>query len=153
MNLKRVDSRQPMKATPRNWFAAGAQFPGQQAGKDLNEVRAEYTTGCKIYGQNVQLAVGNNPAIDINLPRDGRQLIGISVYHDYDSAAENPLSTLNINNTIFLESVGFRTFDLENLQSRMFYPLNISLSGNDRITLDINNVLAAATCSLNFHYI
>lgn len=134
-------------------FAANAQFPGQQIGMSKEQVQAQYILQCKIYGQNLNLVVGNNPALDINLPRDGRQLIGISVYYDYDSATENPLTTLNINNTIFIDSVGFRTFDLTNLRERMFYPLNIALSGNDRIILDINLVAANKVANLNFHYI
>lgn len=134
-------------------FAANAQFPGQQIGMSKEQVQAQYILACKIYGQNLNLVVGNNPALDINLPRDGRQLIGISVYFDYDSATENPLTTLNINNTIFIDSVGFRTFDLTNLRERMFYPLNIALSGNDRIILDINLVAANKVANLNFHYI
>lgn len=134
-------------------FASNAQFPGQQIGMTKEQVQAQYILQCKIYGQNLNLVVGNNPALDINLPRDGRQLIGISVYYDYDSTTENPLTTLNINNTIFIDSVGFRTFDLTNLRERMFYPLNIALSGNDRIILDINLVAANKVANLNFHYI
>lgn len=134
-------------------FASNAQFPGQQIGMTKEQVQAQYILQCKIYGQNLNLVVGNNPALDINLPRDGRQLIGISVYYDYQSTTENPLTTLNINNTIFIDSVGFRTFDLTNLRERMFYPLNIALSGNDRIILDINLVAANKVANLNFHYI
>lgn len=134
-------------------FSSNVQYPGQTIGMTKSEVQAQYITACKIYGQNINLVVGNNPAIDINLPRDGRQLIGISVYFDYNSNTENPLTTLNINNTIFIESVGFRALDLQNLRERMFYPLNIALSGNDRISLDINLVAANQVANFNFHYI
>ena len=45
-----------------------------------------------------------------------------------------------------------RAFDVENLREAMYYPLNLPLSGNDQITIDINAVGNAKIINLNFHY-
>jgi len=137
----------------KNRFAANAQFPGQQVGNTLDFVRNQYTTGEKIYGQTVNLASGSNVNIDVNLPKDGRLLLGVSFYTNYDNATENPTATLTVNNTKFIVSAGIRAMDIENLREAMYKPLNLALSGNDTISVDINVVGNAKPLQMQFYYI
>jgi hypothetical protein len=142
--------KKKMKQHP---FMANSQFPGQRMGQSLDQVRDQIIFMPKAYGQRINVNVGNNPANDINLPRDGQKIIGISLYYPYQNAGENPQLTLNVNNTIFLESIGFRSMDQETIQSRLFLPLDIPLAGNDRILIDINNVTAINRSDIQFYYI
>jgi hypothetical protein len=134
-------------------FQAGRQYPGEQIGKDYNQVRAAYSTGRKLYSQRVNLNAGSNPAIDINLPKDGRILLGISLYYPYANTGDQPQLTLNINNTIIQQGAAFRQLDTTGLQSNVYYPIDVPLSGNDRITLDVIGVTAGGQAAMfNFHY-
>jgi len=134
-------------------FQSNQQFPGQRMGQSLQQVREQIIYMPKAYGQRINVNVGSNPANDINLPRDGQKIIGISIYFPYANAAENPQLTLNVNNTIFLESIGFRSIDQEVIASSLFLPLDIPLAGNDRILIDINNVAAIARADVQIYYI
>jgi hypothetical protein len=136
-----------------NPFQANSQFPGQRMGLTLDQVRNQTIFTPKAYGQRINVLTGNNPQNDINLPRDGQKIIGISLYYAYQNAGENPQLTLNVNNTIFLDSIGFRSIDQETMGSALFLPLDINLSGNDRIIVDINQVTNANRADLQFYYI
>jgi hypothetical protein len=133
-------------------FQAGRQYPGQQIGKSLEEVKADYILQRKAYGQTLALNAGSNPDIDINLPKDGRMLLGISCYAALTAATDNPTIDLEVNNTTFINSLGIRAIQVETLQEKMYYPLNLPLSGNDQITLDFAGVPAGLTVFMNFHY-
>jgi len=141
-----------MNLTTEKRYASANGFPGEQIGMSLNQSKDAYRLSRKLYGQQVNLQSGGNPEIDINLPKDGRLLLGLSIYLNYDNAAENPTLNLNVNNTKFINSTGVRAFDVENLREAMYYPLNLPLSGNDQITIDINAVGNAKVINLNFHY-
>ena len=134
-------------------FAANAAYPGQQMVMSLTESRAMNIEARKIYGQVIRLNTGDNVAIDINIPRDGRLICGLSIYIPYAGATDNPIFNLNINNTIFIQSVGLRTVDIDTLQSAQKFDIQIPLSGNDRVTLDVNNVVGNPTLYVNFQYI
>tara|TARA_R110000782_G_scaffold71711_3_gene143742 strand:+ start:1433 stop:1855 length:423 start_codon:yes stop_codon:yes gene_type:complete len=134
-------------------FGAASGYPGEQTGMSLDQTRSAYILNKKIYGQAENLATGSNTAIDINLPKDGRLLIGISIYTDYDNAIENPTIDLYVNNTRFITATGARQVDITYLREQMFYPLNLPLSGQDTITMDINAVGNAKAISLQFHYV
>jgi hypothetical protein len=133
-------------------FQANAAYPGQQIGMDLNGSRAANILARKIYGQEIRLNSGSNLAIDINIPRDGRLICGLSLYMPYAGGTDNPTFTLNVNNTIFIQSVGFRTIDVNTLQSSQYYEILIPLSGNDRVTLDVQNVVGNPTVYFQFYY-
>lgn len=136
-----------------NRFSANAQYPGQQVGESLDFVKNQYITAQKVYGQTQNLSSGSNVNIDINLPKDGRLLLGISFYLNYDNATENPTATLTVNNTKFIVQTGVRAMDIENLRERMYKDLNLSLSGNDTISMDINAVGNAKAIQMQFYYI
>lgn len=122
-------------------------------GVNLPTLQSNYLTACKIYGQRINTAVGSNPDIDINLPRDGRLLVGISIYQPYVDANDAPNYNLKINNTVFVQSTTTRALSVENLRSQLYYPLNVQLVGNDNISVSINGVTAAAFVDCVFYYI
>ena len=142
-----------MNFNNNNRFAARSGYPGQQTGNSLEQTRNEYIKNQKIYGQSVNLVAGSNPDIDINLPKDGRQLLGISVYIGGLTVLQNPNFDLIINNTRFVQSVGLRSISIETLQERQYTTLNLPLSGDDQIKLSINNGVAGTIAFFNFYYV
>lgn len=133
-------------------FRAQQNYPGQATGMTLPQVQNKYTTCGKIYGQAINLSPGDNSRIHIDMPKDGRELLGISTYYNYANANENPRINLHINNTTFLNGVGSRALEVENVGSSLYFPLSLPLSGNDNITVDINNVNVNQTMTIYFYY-
>lgn len=146
-------NKKEMNTNFNNRFSARSGYPGQQTGNSLEQTRKDYILNQKIYGQAINLVAGINPDIDINLPKDGRQLLGISVYIGGLTPLQNPNFDLIINNTRFVQSVGLRTIFVETLQDKQYTTLNLPLSGDDQIRLTINNGVAGTTAFFNFYYV
>ena len=141
-----------MNKNQTNPFKAGSQYPGQRLGMDLNAVRKDIIFMPKVYGQSINVVAGSNPNNVINLPRDGQKMIGISIYYNYPNAVDNPELTLNVNNTIYIDGVGLRALDINNLGSQIFIPLAIPLSGNDRITVSLDDATNQNRLFVQFYY-
>lgn len=133
-------------------FRAQQNYPGQSQGMSLQQTQKAYTTAGKIYGQAINLSAGDNSQILIDLPKDGRQLIGVATYFNYANANENPRLNLHINNTTFLNGVGTRALEVENVGSALYFSLSLPLTGNDNIKVDINGVVNANTITVYFYY-
>lgn len=135
-----------------NFFGRAAR-PGYRSNMPIDAVREKYILCNKVYSQNVNLQAGQNPDIIVNLPANANKLIGISWYCNFENADENPLLSLTINESLFIINSPVRQFLINNLQSAVIYPLDLPLSGNDRIVFDVNAVTQAKAASLIFHYI
>jgi len=148
-NLKVFDSN-PEKL---NKFFGAQGMPGQAIGMTINEVKEGYVCSRKIYTQNTQLQTGANTNLIANLPSSARFLIGISYYSNFDNAAESPQLNYTLNNSIIIQKTPVRSILIDNLQSQVYYPLGLPLSGNDTHEFDILEVGNQKISSLIFHYI
>lgn len=137
----------------RNFFQSAEDYPGENLDMDLKQVQKVYRETGKIYGQRDTMSVGMNSNVTVNLPREGKLLLGLSTYYNYRDADENPILTLEVNNGIIIKQTGIRVFDVNTLRERMYYPIMYPLSGNDEIKYSLDGVTATKVLSTNFHYI
>lgn len=130
-----------------------AGFPGEQLDKTIDEVRKEYILCRKIYGELYNLNVGQNNDLTVNLPASARFLIGISYYSAFQNDAENPLISYRLNNSLIIQKTPVRALIVNNLNSQVYYPIGLSLSGQDQHIVNINEINQAKAVSVIFHYV
>lgn len=128
-------------------------YPGESGGLKLDEVRRQYSECNKIFSQTVSANAGATNDVVVNLPAGARYLVGISYYSNFDSSAENPLFTYTLNNTELITKTPVRQILIPNLQSQVFYPINLPLTGQDQHILDLESYGNAKKVSFIFHYI
>ena len=132
---------------------ARANYPGETEGIPLSRVRSSYENCNKIYSQTENLAVGTNNDIVINLPASARYLVGISYYSPFENSVESPLFSYELNNSIIIQKTPVRILLPSNLESQVFYPIDLPLSGQDTHLIDVTNVTQVKNATFVFHYI
>lgn len=141
------------KATAVAMNKARATYPGENQGLTYDEVQMRYRSCNKIYTENFDLSSGSNNDLQVNLPSEARYLIGISWYSPFDNDVENPTIQYELNNQTLINQTPVRALSVNNLQSQVFYPVDLPLTGQDRHIVDINAVGNSKVGSLIFHYI
>lgn len=110
---------------PRN------QFPGQQYGGTIDQVRNLIQHQKKIKGFGLNNAVGTNNH-NLTLSGDARLLLGFAL----SSSADNDIITLKVNNEFLLENIPASAISVQNKTlGDDYYIFPRPLSGQDEIVL------------------
>lgn len=143
-----ITKRQMPKLEIRN-------FPGQQRGASVSEVRDVVKKQIRIKGYNYNVPTGNTP-FPIQLTGDARKFLGLMlnpIKTTFTSQlVEIASCTFKINNEIIIEDLNPNFLNGWN-NNQEFFPLPRPLSGTDQITIEFKNPGATEQVAIALYYI
>jgi hypothetical protein len=130
-------------------------FPGQQNGASIQEVRDMVKKQWRIKGYNFTVPTGNTP-YPIQLTGDARKFLGLMLHPNkttFTATLTEIIScTFKINNEIIIEDLNPNILNGWN-NADNFIAIPRPLSGTDQITIEFKNPGATESVAIALYYI
>jgi len=126
--------------------------PGQKIGMTIQEVKDFIKAQKRIKGFSFDVVAGDNTGLQIQLPGTAKVLLGIICFPGVPAVSGSNEIELKINNEIAIEQTPARFLSADVTDNDFIY-LPRPLSGNDDISININNVTVPTTVELALYYI
>lgn len=127
--------------------------PGQALNLSVEQVKQFIRTSKRCKGQVYDLSTGANTALEVSLPGTAKMMLGFAlVFTGQNNDSPSGYMTMQINNDIVIDNVEVTFFSGE-FTDEEYYFFPFPLSGQDDITITIEDVILAYTLNVNFYYI
>lgn len=130
-------------------------FPGQQMGATVAQVRDEVKKQHRIKGYNLTVPTGTTP-YPLQVTGDARKFLGIVLFPIKDAFTKTLIEinqcTFKINNEIIIEDLN-PNFLNGWFNNDQYFPLPRPLSGTDQITITFTNPGATESVGVALYYI